>query len=155
MGIIVSSIVIVLIIHTTSQEQENVLPKIAEYDEGETAKVGGIAFQIKYLGTGDNIGIEPNGTFFVIQITAENLMTNPLTINKNQFILLDDQGRLYGTTGIGQNELQEEEINPNVPVILNARFDIQYDDKSRYRLAIMPLEEHEEKNPAVICVKKC
>jgi len=155
MAIIASSIAIVLITHTISQEQKNVLPKITEYEEGETARVGGIAFQIKYLGTGDDVGIKPNGTFFVIQITAENLMTKPLTINRNQFILLDDQGRLYGATGIGQNELQEEEINPNVPVILNARFDIQYDNESRYRLAIMPLEEHEEKNPAVICVKKC
>tara|TARA_B100000029_G_scaffold424820_1_gene432844 strand:+ start:2546 stop:3106 length:561 start_codon:yes stop_codon:yes gene_type:complete len=150
-------------------------------DLGEVTMVGDIKFEIQYVtnyeilektkeftdfeqtqieqGLTEGTNEIPEGTYFQIQITAENKGSETTTLTGGQFHLYDDKNTRYGASfvGYGGNELSMIDLEPNNAVTVTTQFDIPYEDEMKYKVGIVPnrfgLQETQE--IAFICIKNC
>ena len=150
-------------------------------DLGEATMVGNVKFDIQYVtnyeilektkefadfertqieqGLTEGTRETPEGTYFQIQITAENKGDNITTLTGGQFHLYDDKNTRYGASfvGYGEDELSMIDLEPNKGVTVTTQFDIPYEEEMTYQVGIVPnrfgLQETQE--IAFICIKNC
>ena len=101
----------------------------------------------------------PDGVYFQIQITANNIGNETIELTGGQFFLYDINNKKHEAKfiGYGENELTVLELEPNNPITVTTQFDVQYDDEMKYTVGIIPnrygLQDTQEM--AFICVKNC
>ena len=150
-------------------------------DLGEATMVGDVKFDIHYVtnyeilektkeftdfertqieqGLTEGTSETPEGTYFQIQITAENKGSETTTLTGGQFHLYDDKNTRYGASfvGYGADELSMIDLEPNNAVTVTTQFDIPYEEEMTYQVGIVPnrfgLQETQE--IAFICIKNC
>ena len=131
-------------------------------DLGEATMVGNVKFDIQYVtnyeilektkefadfertqieqGLTEGTRETPEGTYFQIQITAENKGDNITTLTGGQFHLYDDKNTRYGASfvGYGEDELSMIDLEPNKAVTVTTQFDIPYEEEMTYQVGIVP-----------------
>ena len=150
-------------------------------DLNEATMVGDVKFDIQYVanyeilektkeftdfertqieqGLTEGTSETPEGTYFQIQITAENKGNETTTLTGGQFHLYDDKNTRYGASfvGYGSDELSMIDLEPNNAVSVTTQFDIPYEEEMKYKVGIVPnrfgLQETQE--IAFICIKNC
>ena len=126
-----------------------ILEKTKEYMESEKDLV------IKGISTSEI----PEGIYFQIQITVNNIGTESVRITGGQFHLYDINDNKHDAVFIGYegNELSLLDLEPNDSATVTTQFDIPYDDQMRYMVGIIPdrygLQDSQERG--FICVKNC
>jgi len=174
-GIVIASISVSMIIFWESQTTS----KFSEY--GDVINVGDVEFDVQYvtnyeilkknkmyaefeklyvekglIGESNEI---PEGVYFQIQITANNMSDETVELTGGQFFLYDINNKKHEAKfiGYGENELTVLKLEPNNPITVTTQFDIQYDDEMKYTVGIIPnkygLQDIQEM--AFICVKNC
>jgi len=174
-GIVIASISVSMIIFWESQTTS----KFSEY--GDEIKVGDVKFDVQYVtnheilkknkmyaefeklyvkkGLIDESNEIPDGVYFQIQITANNIGNETIELTGGQFFLYDINNKKHEAKfiGYGENELTVLKLEPNNPITVTTQFDVQYDDEMKYTVGIIPnrygLQDVQEM--AFICVKNC
>jgi len=174
-GIVIGSISVSMIIFWESQTTS----KFSEY--GDVIKVGDVKFDVQYVtnheilkknkmyaefeklyakkGLIDESNEIPEGVYFQIQITANNIGNETIELTGGQFFLYDINNKKHEAKfiGYGENELTVLKLEPNNPITVTTQFDVQYDDEMKYTVGIIPnrygLQDVQEM--AFICVKNC
>ena len=174
-GIVIASISVSMIIFWESQTTS----KFSEY--GDVIKVGDVKFDVQYVtnheilkknkmyaefeklyakkGLIDESNEIPEGVYFQIQITANNIGNETIELTGGQFFLYDINNKKHEAKfiGYGENELTMLKLEPNNPITVTTQFDVQYDDEMKYTVGIIPnrygLQDVQEM--AFICVKNC
>ena len=174
-GIVIGSISVSMIIFWESQTTS----KFSEY--GDVVKVGDVEFDVQYVtnheilkknkmyaefeklyvkkGLIDESNEIPEGVYFQIQITANNMGNETIELTGGQFFLYDINNKKHEAKfiGYGENELTVLKLEPNNPITVTTQFDVQYDDEMKYTVGIIPnrygLQDIQEM--AFICVKNC
>jgi len=174
-GIVIASISVSMIIFWESQTTS----KFSEY--GDVIKVGDVKFDVQYVtnheilkknkmyaefeklyikkGLIDESNEIPEGVYFQIQITANNIGNETIELTGGQFFLYDINNKKHEAKfiGYGENELTVLKLEPNNPITVTTQFDVQYDDEMKYTVGIIPnrygLQDVQEM--AFICVKNC
>jgi len=174
-GIVIASISVSMIIFWESQTTS----KFSEY--GDEIKVGDVKFDVQYVtnheilkknkmyaefeklyvkkGLIDESNEIPDGVYFQIQITANNIGNETIELTGGQFFLYDINNKKHEAKfiGYGENELTVLKLEPNNPITVTTQFDVQYDDEMKYTVGIIPnrygLQDIQEM--AFICVKNC
>ena len=151
-GAIVASIVFASYMYLQYQ------PNFILVESGYPVKVGPVLYTIEPLGTfeGDSV-TKPNGTFFQIQINAENLGLEETRMSGGQFYLLDESDRKYIAVfgNFTDQDLLRDFLEPNMPVTWNTQFDIPYDEDMTYRIGILPTKIQASRDIGIICVQNC
>ena len=151
-GILVASMVFASYMYLQYQ------PNFILVDSGYPVQVGPVLYTIEPLGThqGDSV-TKPNGTFFQIQINAENLGSEETRMSGGQFYLLDDQDRKYIAVfgNFTELDLIADKLQPNLPVSWTTQFDIPYDKDMTYRIGILPTKIQASNDIGIICVQNC
>ena len=102
---------------------------------------------------------KPDGTYFQIQITAENVQKEIVTLIGGNFQLYDSDDNRWPAkfVGYGENELSKIELEQNKPITVLTQFDIPYDEEMVYRVGIVPNRFGMEQTTeiAFICIKNC
>ena len=115
--------------------------------------------QVEEFGIMEPTKEKPDGTFFQIQITAENAGEEIIRVTGGQFHLYDIDDRRWSASfvGYGENELSVVELEQNKPVTVTTQFDIPYDEEMVYRVGIVPNRFGMEQTTeiAFICIKNC
>ena len=171
-GIVIASISVSMIIFWESQTTS----KFSEY--GDVIKVGDVKFDVQYVtnheilkknkmyaefeklyikkGLIDESNEIPEGVYFQIQITANNIGNETIELTGGQFFLYDINNKKHEAKfiGYGENELTMLKLEPNNPITVTTQFDVQYDDEIKYTVGIIPnrygLQDVQEM--AFICV---
>jgi hypothetical protein len=174
-GIVIVSISVSMVIFWESQTTS----KFSEY--GDVIKVGDVKFDVQYVtnheiikknkmyaefeklyvkkGLVDESNEIPDGVYFQIQITANNIGNETIELTGGQFFLYDINNKKHEAKfiGYGENELTVLKLEPNNPITVTTQFDVQYDDEMKYTVGIIPnrygLQDVQEM--AFICVKNC
>ena len=174
-GIVIVSISVSMVIFWESQTTS----KFSEY--GDVIKVGDVKFDVQYVtnheiikknkmyaefeklyvkkGWVDESNEIPDGVYFQIQITANNIGNETIELTGGQFFLYDINNKKHEAKfiGYGENELTVLKLEPNNPITVTTQFDVQYDDEMKYTVGIIPnrygLQDIQEM--AFICVKNC
>jgi hypothetical protein len=174
-GIVIVSISVSMVIFWESQTTS----KFSEY--GDVIKVGDVKFDVQYVtnheiikknkmyaefeklyvkkGLVDESNEIPDGVYFQIQITANNIGNETIELTGGQFFLYDINNKKHEAKfiGYGENELTVLKLEPNNPITVTTQFDVQYDDEMKYTVGIIPnrygLQDIQEM--AFICVKNC
>jgi len=126
-----------------------ILKKAKEYSE----------FQESLIQKGISTSEIPEGIYFQIQITVNNIGTESVRITGGQFHLYDINDNKHDAVFIGYegNELSLLDLEPNDSATVTTQFDIPYDDQMRYMVGIIPdrygLQDSQERG--FICVKNC
>ncbi len=125
------------------------LQKTEEYKEIEKT------VSAKSLATSET----PVGVYFQIQIIANNIGSETVTVTGGQFYLYDVNDVKYDAVfiGYGGNELSVIELEPNNSFTVTTQFDIPYDEQMKYAVGIIPdrygLQDSQER--AFICIQNC
>ena len=174
-GIVIVSISVSMVIFWESQTTS----KFSEY--GDVIKVGDVKFDVQYVtnheiikknkmyaefeklyvkkGLVDESNEIPDGVYFQIQITANNIGNETIELTGGQFFLYDINNKKHEAKfiGYGENELTVLKLEPNNPITVTTQFDVQYDDEMKYTVGIIPnrygLQDTQEM--AFICIKNC
>ena len=133
-------------------------PTLIFAQAGQPIQIGPVVYVIENIGThkGDE-DIKPADLFFQIRITAENIGTETTILSGGQFYLLDDNDKKYRAVygEFSKEDLFNDELKPNVPIIRTTQFDIPFDEEARYRIGILPVKEQSSNDIGIICVQKC
>jgi len=151
-GAIISSMVFASYMYTEFQ------PNFKRVESGEPVQVGPVLYTIEPIGLyGGNAETKPEGSFFQIQIIAENLSSEVTRMSGGQFYLLDESDSkfqaVYGN--FSDMDLLAHQLEPNTPVTRMTQFDIQYDEESIYRIGILPTKIQSSTDIGIICVQNC
>ena len=115
--------------------------------------------QIEEFGIMDPTKEKPDGTYFQIQITAENRGDEIVKVTGGEFHLYDINDKKWPASfvGYGEGELSVVELERNNSVSLTTQFDIPYDEEMVYRVGIVPNRFGMEQTTeiAFICIKNC
>jgi hypothetical protein len=151
-GIIVSSIVFASFMYYEYQ------PNFILAESGYPVQVGPVVYTIEPLGTNEgDSNTKPEGTFFQIQINAENLDSEETRMSGGQFYLLDDADKKYIAVygNFTEQDLLRDILQPNMPVTWMTQFDIPYDEEMTYRIGILPTKIQASRDIGIICVQNC
>ena len=133
-------------------------PNFILAESGYPVQVGPVVYTIESLGTheGDS-ATKPNGTFFQIQINAENLDSEDTRMSGGQFYLLDDADKKYIAVygNFTDQDLLRDMLQQNMPVTWMTQFDIPYDEKMTYRIGVLPTKIQSSPDIGIICVQNC
>lgn len=133
-------------------------PNFILVEYGYPVQVGPVLYTIEPLGTnqGDSI-TKPNGTFFQIQINAENLGSEETRMSGGQFYLLDESQKKYIAVfgNFTDQDLLRDFLQPNMPVTWNTQFDIPYDKDMTYKIGILPTKIQASRDIGIVCVQNC
>ncbi len=151
-GVVISSIVF------ASYMYYEYKPNFILVDSGEPVQVGPVVYTIEPLGIHEgNSNTKPNGTFFQIQINAENLDSEETRMSGGQFYLLDDTDKKYIAVygNFTEQDLLRDFLQQNMPVSWMTQFDIPYDEEMTYRIGILPTKIQSSRDIGIICVQNC
>ena len=180
-GIIVAGGIIATITFSFFMYDEYAHKEVKIATTGDPISIGNVNFDIQYVANFESLAktqkfiqqekveidkglIEasseiPDGTWFQIQITAENTSDEDIRMTGGQFYLYDKNDKKYDAKfiGYGENELSLTILEPNKPVTVTTQYDIPYDEEMQYKVGIVPnrfgLEDTTE--IAFICIKNC
>ena len=152
-------------------------------EPGNSITVGNIEFNINHIGNYEMLektqeykelekthaikGLATSETaenvYFQIQITAHNIGSETVKITGGQFYLYDINREKYPAVFVGYagsdiiEELSAVDLLPDSSVTVTTQFDIPYDDKMQYTVAILPdrfgLQDSKERG--LVCIKNC
>jgi len=151
-GVVISSIVF------ASYMYYEYKPNFILVDSGYPVQVGPVVYTIEPLGIHEgNSNTKPNGTFFQIQINAENLDSEETRMSGGQFYLLDDTDKKYIAVygNFTEQDLLRDFLQQNMPVSWMTQFDIPYDEEMTYRIGILPTKIQSSRDIGIICVQNC
>ncbi len=133
-------------------------PNFIEVQAGEPIQVGPVKYIVGYEGehTG-NKDTQPEGTFFKIRITAENLDSETTIMTGGQFFLLDESDKKYQAVygKFSDEDLLTDLLELNVPVTWTTQFDIPYDEQEKYRIGILATKIQSSNDIGIVCVHNC
>ncbi|MEE8178937.1 MAG: hypothetical protein V3T63_03060 [Nitrosopumilaceae archaeon] len=133
-------------------------PNFIEVQAGEPIQVGPVKYIVGYEGehTG-NKDTQPEGTFFKIRITAENLDSETTILTGGQFFLLDESDKKYQAVygKFSDEDLLTDLLELNVPVTWTTQFDIPYDEQEKYRIGILATKIQSSNDIGIVCVQNC
>jgi hypothetical protein len=133
-------------------------PNFIEVQAGEPIQVGPVKYIVGYEGehTG-NKDTQPEGTFFKIRITAENLDSETTIMTGGQFFLLDESDKKYQAVygKFSDEDLLTDLLELNVPVTWTTQFDIPYDEQEKYRIGILATKIQSSNDIGIVCVQNC
>ncbi len=133
-------------------------PNFIEVQAGEPIQVGPVKYIVGYEGehTG-NKDTQPEGTFFKIRITAENLDSETTILTGGQFFLLDESDKKYQAVygKFSDEDLLTDLLELNVPVTWTTQFDIPYDEQEKYRIGILATKIQSSNDIGIVCVHNC
>ncbi len=133
-------------------------PNFILVEAGEPVQVGPVVYTIEHIGQhkGDK-DIQPEQTFFQIQITAENLGSSITLLSGGQFYLLDESDKKHEAVfgDFSDEDLFNDNLKPNTQVTRTTQFDILYDEEKTYRIGILPTKEQSSNDIGIICVQNC
>ena len=125
---------------------------------GQPIQIGQVVYTIGNIGNykGDE-DIKPTDIFFQIRITAENIGTETTLLSGGQFYLLNYNDKKYRAVygEFSKEDLFNDDLKPNVPIIRITQFDIPFDEHARYRIGILPTKEQSSNDIGIICVQNC
>ena len=100
---------------------------------------------------------QPEGKFFQIQITAENLNSETTRMSGGQFYLLDETDKKYQAVfgNFSDTDLIADRLEQNRPVTWTTQFDIPFEEEMQYRIGILPTKIQESRDIGIICVHNC
>ena len=133
-------------------------PNFIRVNAGELVQVGPVMYTVEHIGEHNgNKDTKPEGIFFQIQITAENVDTKTTRMYGGQFyILYRDDNKYQAVYGdFSQEDLFNEHLEPHVPITRTTQFDIPYDDNMQYKIGILPTKEQASPDIGIICVQNC
>ena len=151
-GVLVASMVFASYMYLQYQ------PNFILVESGYPVQVGPVLYTIEPLGTFDGDSVtKPNGTFFQIQINAENLGLEETRMSGGQFYLLDESDRKHIAVfgNFTELDLLADKLQPNMPVSWTTQFDIPYDEDMTYRIGILPTKIQASRDIGIICVQNC
>ncbi len=133
-------------------------PNFIEVQAGEPIQVGPVKYIVGHEGehTG-NKDTQPEGTFFKIRITAENLDSETTIMTGGQFFLLDESDKKYQAVygKFSDEDLLTDLLELNVPVTWTTQFDIPYDEQEKYRIGILATKIQSSNDIGIVCVHNC
>ena len=133
-------------------------PNFILVESGYPVQVGPVLYTIEPLGihNGDS-DTKPDGTFFQIQINAENLDLEETRMSGGQFYLLDESDKKYIAVygNFTEQDLLAIKLQPNMPETRTTQFDIPYDEDMTYRIGILPTKIQSSRDIGIICVQNC
>lgn len=133
-------------------------PNFIEVQAGEPIQVGPVKYIVGYEGEhSGNKDTQPEGTFFKIRITAENLDSETTRMSGGQFFLLDESDKKYQAVygKFSDEDLLTDLLELNIPVIWTTQFDIPYDEQEKYRIAILATKIQSSNDIGIVCVQNC
>lgn len=122
------------------------------YDIGDVIKLQGINIKIvKTETSNEDFWNTPDGTFFHVYVTIENMSKTTKTFSPIQFVLLDEKGREFNHKYFFTNNENAiwtaTEIQPNLPITKFVTFDVPFDPNLKYELKII--------NAGNMCLRNC
>jgi hypothetical protein len=125
---------------------------------GEPVVVGPVEYTITFDGTHKgNKETIPANTFVKIRIIAKNISEEKTRISGGQFYLIDEKQQkhqsVYGR--FSTEDLQDNWLEPNKPVMLTTQFDVPYDEQKQYNVIIRPSKQQSTVDTALICIINC
>jgi hypothetical protein len=155
-GIVIAGIA-TLILYGTFVYYES-QPTFIVVQAGQPIQIGPVVYTIENIGNykGDE-DITPTDIFFQIRITAENIGTETTRLSGGQFYLLDDNEKKYRAVygEFSKEDLFNDDLKPNIPLVRTTQFDIPFDENARYRIGILPTKEQSSNDIGIICVQNC
>ena len=155
-AIIIGAIAVSMIFATYMYWQYQ--PNFIRVAAGEPVQVGPVMYTVEHIGehNGDK-DTQPEGTFFQIRITAENMGEKITRMHGGQFYILDqDDNKHQAVFGdFSEEDLFNDQLKPNVEVTWTTQFDISYDENMQYRIGILPTKEQSSADIGIICVHNC
>lgn len=133
-------------------------PNFIEVQAGEPIQVGPVKYIVGYEGEhSGNKDTQPEGTFFKIRITAENLDSETTIMTGGQFFLLDESDKKYQAVygKFSDEDLLTDLLELNVPVTWTTQFDIPYDEQEKYRIGILATKIQSSNDIGIVCVHNC
>ena len=133
-------------------------PNFVQVQAGEPLQVGPVKYIVDHEGEhSGNKDTRPEGTFFKIRITAENLDSETTRMSGGQFYLLDETDKKYQAVygEFSEEDLLADHLEPNVPVTWTTQFDIPYDEQEKYRIGILPTKIQSSNDIGIVCVQNC
>jgi hypothetical protein len=133
-------------------------PNFIEVQAGEPIQVGPVKYIVGYEGEhSGNKDTQPEGTFFKIRITAENLDSETTILTGGQFFLLDESDKKYQAVygKFSDEDLLTDLLELNVPVTWTTQFDIPYDEQEKYRIGILATKIQSSNDIGIVCVHNC
>lgn len=125
---------------------------------GEPVVVGPVEYTVTFDGTHKgNKETIPANTFVKIKITAENISEEKTRISKSQFYLIDEKQQKYQPVygGFSIEDLSDDWLEPNKPVMLTTQFDVPYDETKQYNIVVRPSKQQSTVDTALICITNC
>lgn len=155
-GIIISGIVVSMAFGTYMYTEYQ--PNFITVQAGQPVQIGPVVYTVEHIGehTGDE-DIKPKNIFFQIRITAENIGSKTTFLSGGQFYLLDETDKKYGAVygKFNEEDLYNDNLKPNFPITRTTQFDILYDEKSKYRIGILPTKEQSSNDIGIVCIQNC
>ena len=155
-GIVIAGIIASILYGTYVYYESQ--PNFIHAQGGQTIQIGHVLYTIENAGThnGDD-EIKPANIFFQIRITAENVGTENTLLSGGQFYLLDDNDKKYRAVygEFSQEDLFNDELKPNTPIVKTTQFDIPFDEHARYKVGILPTKDESSNDIGIICVLNC
>ena len=127
-------------------------------NSGEMVIVGPVEYTVVFDGINKgNKETTPENTFVKIKITAKNISNEKTRISGGQFYHVDDkQQKIQPTYGkFSPEDLLDEWLEPNKPVMRTTQFDVQYDELKQYNVMIRPSKQQSSVDTALICIINC
>ena len=133
-------------------------PNFKHVNSGEPVQVGPVVYTVEHIAEHNgNEDTRPEGIFFQIRIMAENVGTDTTRMHGGQFYILDEDDNrsqpVYGD--FSEEDLFNDHLEPNTPVIWTTQFDIKYDENMQYRIGILPTKEQSSIDIGIVCVQNC
>ena len=125
---------------------------------GQIVEVAGIAYKVRDSPTTSEgtYFVRPDGIYFKIPVTIENLRKQTASVSIDNFLLIDEMEREYDAVfKLLTDSLGFEDVQPNLPINRSVIFDIPYDENLEYKLLIKPDLFEVSSDEAIICIKNC
>ena len=126
--------------------------------EGETVTVGPVEYAISFDGIHKgNKEIVPENTFVKIRIIAKNISDEKTRISGGQFYLIDEKEKRHQPTygGFSADDLLDEWLEPNKPIMVTTQFDVPYDELKKYNIMIRPTKQQSTIDTGLVCIINC
>ncbi|MFB5612465.1 MAG: DUF4352 domain-containing protein [Nitrosarchaeum sp.] len=126
--------------------------------EGETVTVGPVEYAVSFDGTHKgNKEVMPENTFVKIRIIAKNISNENTRISGGQFYIVDEKQQKTQPTygGFSADDLLDEWLEPNKPMMFTTQFDVPYDEQKQYDILIRPSKQQSTVDTALICIINC
>ena len=152
LGAIIASMGLALFMYT--QYETNFIESTA----GNPVVVGPVEYVITFEGTheGDE-DQQPENTYVMVGITAENISDEKTVISGGQFYIVDGKEKKHKAVfgEFSAKDLYLEGLEPDKPIQRTTQFDIPFDEETQYKIIIRPQKDQSTVDTAVVCLTNC